>query len=133
MSAPLSSPAKCAVLYEGVGIKSDCRNKKGKKSKATMGESKSRGELAEIRTTLASLASTSGSSKGESAVTAKRDVFKKIINYITIGIDMSSLFMQVDCLFLCLYLHICTGRLFVLSLPSECFFLRWAHSNIWRN
>ncbi len=60
-----------------------------------MGESKSRGELAEIRTTLASLASTSGSSKGETAVTAKRDVFKKIINYITIGIDMSSLFMQV--------------------------------------
>lgn len=60
-----------------------------------MGESKSRGELAEIRTTLASLASTSGSSKGETGVTAKRDVFKKIINYITIGIDMSSLFMQV--------------------------------------
>jgi vesicle coat complex subunit len=60
-----------------------------------MGESKSRGELAEIRTTLASLASTSGSTKGETAVAAKRDVFKKIINYMTIGIDMSSLFMQV--------------------------------------
>ncbi|BDA42681.1 beta-adaptin-like protein A [Coccomyxa sp. Obi] len=83
-----------------------------------MGESKSRGELAEIRTTLASLASTSGSSKGETAVTAKRDVFKKIINYITIGIDMSSLFMQVmTCavssgedvvLKKMLYLYICT-------------------------
>ena len=60
-----------------------------------MGESKSRGELAEIRTTLAALASSGGSSKAETAVTAKRDVFKKIINYITIGIDMSSLFMQV--------------------------------------
>lgn len=60
-----------------------------------MGESKSRGELAEIRTTLAALASSGGSSKSETAVTAKRDVFKKIINYITIGIDMSSLFMQV--------------------------------------
>ncbi len=61
-----------------------------------MGESKSRGELAEIRTTLAALASAGGSSKAETAVTAKRDVFKKIINYITIGIDMSSLFMQVQ-------------------------------------
>ena len=61
-----------------------------------MGESKSRGELAEIRTTLAALASAGGSSKAETAVTAKRDVFKKIINYITIGIDMSSLFMQVN-------------------------------------
>ena len=60
-----------------------------------MGESKNRGELAEIRTTLAALASSGGSSKSETAVTAKRDVFKKIINYITIGIDMSSLFMQV--------------------------------------
>ena len=59
-----------------------------------MGESKSRGELAEIRTTLAALASSGGHSKSETAVTAKRDVFKKIINYITIGIDMSSLFMQ---------------------------------------
>lgn len=61
-----------------------------------MGESKSRGELAEIRTTLAALASSGGSSKAETTVTAKRDVFKKIINYITIGIDMSSLFMQVE-------------------------------------
>ena len=59
-----------------------------------MGESKSRGELAEIRTTLAALASSGGHSKSETAVTAKRDVFKKIINYITIGIDMSSVFMQ---------------------------------------
>ncbi|EIE24641.1 Adaptor protein complex beta subunit, partial [Coccomyxa subellipsoidea C-169] len=48
----------------------------------------------------------------------KRDVFKKIINYITIGIDMSSLFMQVmTCavssgedivLKKMLYLYICT-------------------------
>ena len=29
------------------------------------------------------------------AALAKRDLFKKIINYMTIGIDMSSLFMQV--------------------------------------
>ena len=33
-------------------------------------------------------------SKPDAAV-AKRDLFKKIINYMTIGIDMSSLFMQV--------------------------------------
>lgn len=59
-----------------------------------MVESKGRGELAEIRTTLAALASSSDSNKGEAAAHAKRDVFKKIINYITIGIDMSSLFMQ---------------------------------------
>ena len=82
-----------------------------------MGESKSRGELAEIRTTLAALASSGGSSKSETAVTAKRDVFKKIINYITIGIDMSSLFMQV-CLradFPCQYLVI----LFVIERPFQ--------------
>jgi hypothetical protein len=73
-----------------------------------MAESKNRGELAEIRTTLASLASSGGSSKSETAVTAKRDVFKKIINCITIGIDMSSLFMQVCmcALFPCQYLDI---------------------------
>ena len=29
------------------------------------------------------------------AAAAKRDLFKKVINYMTIGIDMSSLFMQV--------------------------------------
>ena len=57
------------------------------------GESKSRGELGEIRTSLASL-SGSSSTKPD-GVKAKKDVFKKIVNYMTVGIDMSSLFMQV--------------------------------------
>ncbi|KAK9826712.1 hypothetical protein WJX81_000377 [Elliptochloris bilobata] len=55
---------------------------------------KARGELGEIRTTLATLA-TNGNAKSEAVVASKRDVFKKIINYMTIGIDMSSLYMQV--------------------------------------
>ncbi|KAK9817308.1 hypothetical protein WJX72_012438 [[Myrmecia] bisecta] len=57
------------------------------------GEGKSRGELGEIKTQLAALTGSSGS-KGD-AVAAKKDLFKKIINYMTIGIDMSSLFVQV--------------------------------------
>ena len=54
---------------------------------------KARGELGEIKTTLATLATT-GNAKSEAVVASKREVFKKIINYMTIGIDMSSLFMQ---------------------------------------
>jgi hypothetical protein len=54
---------------------------------------KARGELGEIRATLATLATT-GNAKSEAVVASKRDVFKKVINYMTIGIDMSSLFMQ---------------------------------------
>lgn len=56
-------------------------------------EIKSRGEIAEIRTQLDTL-SKFGGVKTETVV-AKKDLFKKIINYATIGIDMSSLFMQV--------------------------------------
>ena len=53
--------------------------------------SKPRGELGEIRTTLAGLSS---SGNKPEALIPKREVFKKIINYMTVGIDMSSLFMQ---------------------------------------
>lgn len=61
---------------------------------------KARGELGEIKTTLATLATT-GNAKSEAVVASKRDVFKKIINYMTIGIDMSSLFMQARRLCAC--------------------------------
>ena len=61
---------------------------------------KARGELGEIKTTLATLATT-GNAKSEAVVASKRDVFKKIINYMTIGIDMSSLFMQARRLHAC--------------------------------
>jgi len=54
---------------------------------------KARSELGEIRATLATLATT-GNAKSEAVLASKRDVFKKVINYMTIGIDMSSLFMQ---------------------------------------
>ena len=54
---------------------------------------KARGELGEIKSTLATLATT-GNAKSEAVLASKRDVFKKIINYMTIGIDMSSLFIQ---------------------------------------
>lgn len=53
---------------------------------------KSRGEIGEIRTQLNAL-SASGS-RPEAAI-AKKELFKKVINCMTIGIDMSSLFMQV--------------------------------------
>lgn len=77
---------------------------------------KTRGELGEIRASLAAL-SAGGVGKAD-AVAAKRDLFKRIINFMTIGVDMSSLFMQVmtcavsnnDDLVLkkMLYLYICT-------------------------
>ena len=53
---------------------------------------KSRGEIGEIRIQLNAL-SASGS-RPEAAI-AKKELFKKVINCMTIGIDMSSLFMQV--------------------------------------
>ena len=59
----------------------------------TMSSSKNRGELGEIRASLAALSS--ASSTKPDAVVAKKDLFRKIVNYMTIGIDMSSLFMQV--------------------------------------
>jgi len=58
-----------------------------------MGGEKTRGELGEIRFSLASLSGPSSSRPDGAA--AKKDVFKKIINYTSMGIDMSSLFMQV--------------------------------------
>lgn len=53
---------------------------------------KSRGEIGEIRTQLNAL---SASGSRPEAATAKKELFKKVINCMTIGIDMSSLFMQV--------------------------------------
>ena len=53
---------------------------------------KSRGEIGEIRTQLNAL---SASGSRPEAAAAKKELFKKVINYMTIGIDMSSLFMQV--------------------------------------
>jgi vesicle coat complex subunit len=77
---------------------------------------KTRGELGEIKSALAAL-SAGGMNKADS-VAAKRDVFKRVINSMTIGVDMSSLFMQVmTCgvsnnedlvLKKMLYLYICT-------------------------
>ncbi|KAK9786802.1 hypothetical protein WJX73_006669 [Symbiochloris irregularis] len=81
-----------------------------------MGGEKVRGELGEIKTTLAGLSSTHG--RAPELLAAKREVFKKIVNYMTVGIDMSSLFMQAmtaavqhgDDIVLkkMLYLYICT-------------------------
>ena len=58
-----------------------------------MAPEKARGELGEIRASLANLSGLSNSKPD--GVKAKKEVFKKIINYTTVGIDMSSLFMQV--------------------------------------
>ena len=81
------------------------------------GETKNRGELGEIRTQLAALSSHPSGNRIDAA-TAKKELFKKIINYTTVGIDMSSLFMPVmTCavsssedivLKKMLYLYICT-------------------------
>ncbi|DBA85225.1 TPA: hypothetical protein ACH3X2_005929 [Trebouxia sp. C0005] len=53
---------------------------------------KSRGEIGEIRTQLNAL---SASGSRPEAAAAKKELFKKVINCMTIGIDMSSLFMLV--------------------------------------
>lgn len=55
--------------------------------------SKARGEVAELRAALASF-STTGRTATDGGH-AKREVFKKLVHYMTIGIDMSGLFMQV--------------------------------------
>ena len=55
--------------------------------------SKARGEVAELRAALASFAATGRTATDGGA--AKREVFKKLVHYMTIGIDMSGLFMQV--------------------------------------
>ena len=52
---------------------------------------KARGELAELREGLDALAKGAASRSTQS----KKDVIKKVIGYMTIGIDMSSLFMPV--------------------------------------
>ena len=57
-----------------------------------MGNEKNRGEIGEIRTQLNAISATG--SRPEAAA-AKKELFKKVINCMTIGIDMSSLFMQV--------------------------------------
>ena len=55
--------------------------------------SKARGEVAELRAALASFSATGRTATDGGA--AKREVFKKLVHYMTIGIDMSGLFMQV--------------------------------------
>lgn len=80
-------------------------------------ESKNRGELGEIRSQLAALSSHPTGNRIDAA-NAKKELFKKIINYTTVGIDMSSLFMPVMTsavsssedivLKKMLYLYICT-------------------------
>jgi hypothetical protein len=57
------------------------------------GEPRARGEVAEVRAALASLAARGATAPDAAA--ARRDLFKKIVHYTTIGIDLSSLFMQV--------------------------------------
>lgn len=56
-----------------------------------MGDRKPRGELAELSMQLQGLCMTGKRSKLELS-TAKRDTFKKVINYMTLGMDMSGLF-----------------------------------------
>ena len=56
-----------------------------------MGERKPRGELAELSTSLQALC-TGGKRSEKELQLAKREVFRKCINYMTLGMDMSSLF-----------------------------------------
>lgn len=58
---------------------------------------KARGEVAELKVALAAFAA-SGRTAADGGA-AKREVFKKLVHYMTIGIDMSPLFMQVGLLF----------------------------------
>jgi vesicle coat complex subunit len=55
------------------------------------GDRKPRGELGELSAQLQSLC-TKGKRTDKEMVAAKREVFKKVINYMTLGMDMSSLF-----------------------------------------
>jgi vesicle coat complex subunit len=63
-----------------------------------MGETrKPRGELAELSATLQSLCMT-GKRSDKELRSAKKEAFKKVINYMTLGMDMSGLFpMMTSC------------------------------------
>ena len=56
-----------------------------------MSDRKPRGELAELSSSLQNLCVTGKRSPAE-LKSAKRDAFKKVINYMTLGMDMSALF-----------------------------------------
>lgn len=59
--------------------------------------SKPRGELGELSAQLQGLC-TKGKRTDKEMVAAKREVFKKVINYMTLGMDMSALFpMMISC------------------------------------
>lgn len=63
----------------------------------SMADRKPRGELAELSVSLQNLCTT-GKRSDKELKTAKRDVFKKVINYMTLGMDMSALFpMMTSC------------------------------------
>ena len=53
-------------------------------------QSKPKGEVAELQASLGQVVG----KIGKETVPFKRDVFKKVINYMTMGMDMSSLFTQ---------------------------------------
>lgn len=53
--------------------------------------SKPRGELAELTASLQSLCTT-GKRSDKELRSAKKDVFKKVVSYMTLGMDMSGLF-----------------------------------------
>ncbi|GBF87867.1 beta-adaptin A [Raphidocelis subcapitata] len=61
------------------------------------GDRKPRGELGELSAQLQGLC-TKGKRTDKELVAAKREVFKKVINYMTLGMDMSALFpMMISC------------------------------------
>lgn len=63
----------------------------------TMGERKPRGEIAELGASLQNLCS-QGKRSPKELLLAKKEVFKKVINYMTLGMDMSPLFpMMTSC------------------------------------
>ncbi len=65
--------------------------------KAAGNDRKPRGELAELSSQLQNLC-TAGKRTDKELRTAKKDVFKRVINYMTLGMDMSSLFpMMTSC------------------------------------
>ena len=60
---------------------------------------RARGEVAEVRAALNALTAPGGG--GPAGRAAARDLFKKIVHYTTVGIDLSSVFMQVRVLCVC--------------------------------
>ncbi|KXZ42977.1 hypothetical protein GPECTOR_108g172 [Gonium pectorale] len=63
----------------------------------TEARNKPRGELAELSAQLQNLC-TAGKRTEKELRNAKKDVFKKVINYMTLGMDMSGLFpMMTSC------------------------------------